>query len=90
MDHKVMERKVMDYKEIGDSVRHYIDEHELLEKHYSLYIKSYESSRGAYSALVLTNKPSDKRIYKVIHTTRPKVTTVTSYLQENDPISYNK
>ena len=50
----------------------------------------YEYFLGNYSALVLTNVSSDKRIYEVLHTTNPETTTVTSYIQENDPIPYNK
>lgn len=85
-----MDSKVIDFQVIGAAVRHYIDEHELLKKGYSLYINSYEYFLGNYSALVLTNVSSDKRIYEVLHTTNPETTTVTSYLQENDPIPYNK
>lgn len=85
-----MDSKVIDYQVIGAAVHHYIDEHELLKKGYSLCINSYEYFLGNYSALVLTNVPSDKRIYEVLHTTNPETTTVTSYLQENDPIPYNK
>ena len=37
-----MDSKVIDYQVIGAAVHHYIDEHELLKKGYSLYINSYE------------------------------------------------
>lgn len=85
-----MDSHVIDYQVIGAAVRHYIDKHELLKKSYSLCIKSYEYCLGTYSALVLTNVSSDKRLYEVIHTTNPETTTVTSYLQEHDPIPYDK
>lgn len=85
-----MDLEVRDYQTIIDAVRYYIDKKELLKTKYSLYLNSYETFLGTYSALVLTNVPSDRRIYEVVHMKNPETTTVTSYLQENDPISYNK
>lgn len=85
-----MDSQAIDYQLIKDAVRHYIDEQELLKGYYDLYIKSGGYFLGNYYAFVLTNITNDKRIYEVIHTTNPETTTVTSYLQENDPIPYNK
>lgn len=90
MDPQADDYQVIDYQKIIAAVRYYIDKQELLKGNYGLYINSSESFLGTYHALVLTNVSSDKRIYEVIHTTNPENTTVTSYLQENNPISYNK
>lgn len=75
---------------VFDSVRHYIEEHELLKIDFHLTMKMYRSYLGNYQAYVTTDVISDRRIYEVDYTVNKKITTVSSYLQEIAPVSYNE
>ncbi len=76
----------MNYQMIEYAVRRYIDEQGYLKKQdYNLFIKTSGYILGSYFAFVVTDEPSDNRIYEVTHLqSNPNSTAVTSYIQEND------
>ena len=76
----------MNYQMIEYAVRRYIDKKGYLngKKDYNLFIKSSGYILGSYYAFVVTDEPSDERIYEVTHLqSNPASTAVTSYLQDD-------
>lgn len=76
----------MNYQMIEYAVRCYIDKKGYCnqKRDYNLFIESSGYILGSYYAFVVTDEPSDERIYKVTHLqSNPASTVVTSYLQDD-------
>ena len=75
----------MNYQLIEYAVRRYIDKKGYLKqkRDYNLFIKSSGYICGNYYAFVVTDEPSDNRIYEVTHLSKSNTTAVSSYLQDD-------
>lgn len=75
----------MNYQLIEYAVRRYIDKKGYLKqkRDYNLSIKSSGYICGSYYAFVVTDEPSDDRIYEVTHLANSNTTVVSSYLQDD-------
>lgn len=75
----------MNYQLIEYAVRRYIDKKGYLKqkRDYNLFIKSSGYICGSYYAFVVTDEPSDDRIYEVTHLSKSNTTAVSSYLQDD-------
>lgn len=75
----------MNYQLIEHAVRCYIDKKGYLKqkRDYNLSIKSSGYIFGNYYAFVVTDEPSDDRIYEVTHLAHSNTTAVSSYLQDD-------
>lgn len=75
----------MNYQLIEYAVRRYIDKKGYLKqkRDYNLFIKSSGYIHGNYYAFVVTDEPSDDRIYEVTHLSKSNTTAVSSYLQDD-------
>lgn len=76
----------MNYQVIEYAVRRYIDEKGYCnqKRDYNLFIKSSGYILGSYYAFVVTDEPSDERIYEVTHLANSNSTAISSYIQEDD------
>lgn len=75
----------MNYQLIEYAVRRYIDKKGYLKqkRDYNLSIKSSGYICGSYYAFVVTDEPSDDRIYEVTYLANSNTAAVTSYLQDD-------
>lgn len=75
----------MNYQVIEYAVRRYIDKKGYCnqKRDYNLSIKSSGYIYGNYYAFVVTDEPSDNRIYEVTHLSKSNTTAVSSYLQDD-------
>lgn len=75
----------MNYQMIEYAVRHYIHENGYLKKQdYHIFIKSSGYILGSFFAFVVTDEPSDERIYEVTHLqSNPESTAVSSYSSDD-------
>lgn len=76
----------MNYQVIEYAVRRYIDDKEYCNKKidYNLSIKSSGYILGSYYAFVVTDEPSDNRIYEVTYQKNSNSVAVSSYIQEDE------
>lgn len=75
----------MNYQLIEYAVRRYIDKKGYCnqKRNYNLSIKSAGYILGSYYAFVVTDEPSDNRIYEVTYLANSNSTAVSSYLQDD-------
>lgn len=75
----------MNYQMIEYAVRRYIDKKGYCnqKRNFNLSIKSSGYICGNYYAFVVTDEPSDNRIYEVTHLSKSNTTAVSSYLQDD-------
>ena len=75
----------MNYQLIEYAVRRYIDKKGYLKqkRDYNLFIKSSGYIHGSYYAFVVTDEPSDDRIYEVTYLANSNTAAVSSYLQDD-------
>ena len=75
----------MNYQVIEYAIRRYIDKKGYCnqKRDYNLSIKSSGYIFGNYYAFVVTDEPSDDRIYEVTHLAHSNTTAVSSYFQED-------
>lgn len=80
----------MNYQLIEYAVRRYIDNKGYLngKKDYNLFIKSSGYICGSYYAFVVTDEPSNDRIYEVTHLSKSNTTAVISYLQDDKALFF--
>lgn len=76
----------MKYQMIEYAVRRYIDKKGYCnqKRDYNLSIKSGGYILGNYYAFVVTDEPSDNRIYEVTYLANSNSTAVSSYIQEDE------
>nr|DAT57334.1 MAG TPA: hypothetical protein [Caudoviricetes sp.] len=76
----------MNYQVIEYAVRRYIDKKEYCnqKRNFNLSIKSSGYILGSYYAFVVTDEPSDRRIYEVTYLVNSNSPAVSSYIQEDD------
>lgn len=76
----------MNYQMIEYAVRHYIDKKGYCnqKRNYNLSIKSAGYILGNYYAFVVTDEPSDNRIYEVTYLANSNSTAISSYIQEDE------
>lgn len=75
----------MNYQMIEYAVRRYIDKKGYCnqKRNYNLSIKSAGYILGNYYAFVVTDEPSDNRIYEVTYLANSNSTAISSYIQED-------
>lgn len=76
----------MNYQMIEYAVRRYIDKKGYCnqKRNYNLSIKSAGYILGNYYAFVVTDEPSDNRIYEVTYLANSNSTAISSYIQEDE------